>query len=197
MNNYENETIRKIECPKCHKSIKEFYYICPNCGTMLDDSDKKKHMACTKRKILIIGIVACAIVIIGLLWSICSHNIPEASTNNHYPISANPSSKDSTSTNKQDKKDSTTVPDDLQAALAIYAEKKVSNHLLSPSTAKFPLYSEYTYNKNGNVYTINGYVDAKNLYGTDLRKKWGVMVEYDGTYNKLICVVIDGETYFD
>ena len=199
MNNYENKTITSIECPKCHKPVLAFYYICPNCGTTLDglNSKKKGQTSRTKRKILIITIAACAIVTLGLLWLIGGYIIRESSTNSHYSVSTNSSNKDSSSSNKQDKEDSTSIPDDLQAALALYAEKKVSNHLLSPSTAKFPLYSKYTYNRKGNVYTINGYVDAKNLYGTELRKKWGVMVEYDGTYNRLICVVIDGETYFD
>lgn len=149
------------------------------------------------KKTLVGIVIAC--IAFGVIFGIVISNAPKQ-TKQKKPSSYSSSSSaygKSSSSESSKKKDSSGISDDLKSALALYAEDKVKAHLLSPSTAKFPLYSKYTYQKKDNVYTITGYVDAKNAYGTELRKSWGVMVEYDETHTMLVCVVIDGETYFD
>lgn len=188
------------ECPRCHQIVSEIYNICPNCYTSLESTNsKKKRLTQSQRrtikKIAIILPIVLTVVLLLLIGRRSSQN--KTTSMSSFSSASNSSKNYTTSSDKKESNSSTDISDDLQAGLAVYAEQKVRAHLLSPSTAKFPLYSKYTYRKEGNVYTISGYVDAKNYFGTELRKKWGVMVEYDGTYSMLICVVIDGETYFD
>jgi hypothetical protein len=54
------------------------------------------------------------------------------------------------------------------------AEKFVSNRLKAPSTAKFPWSCNAI--KNGNQWTVRGYVDAQNSFGAMLRSHYTVIV---------------------
>jgi cytoskeletal protein RodZ len=56
----------------------------------------------------------------------------------------------------------------------LHAEAFVKKYLKSPSTAKFPNYNEYSYDFNGNKWTVKGYVDAQNSYGATLRQEFTV-----------------------
>jgi len=88
--------------------------------------------------------------------------------------------------------------DDLKYALISYAMKKVKNHLLSPSTAKFSSYSECGIQEGtDNVYSIVGYVDATNAFNAVTRTTWSAMIQYDGTYSSVIMIQVGDDMYFD
>ena len=48
--------------------------------------------------------------------------------------------------------------------------------LKNPSTAKFPEFDDYEIIKNGDAYIINGYTDATNSYGAQIREKYTLEV---------------------
>ena len=63
------------------------------------------------------------------------------------------------------------------------AQQEVLDALKSPSTADFPsLFDEYnvSWNEDGNIYTIKGYVDAQNSFGTMVRATFLVKIERTG-----------------
>lgn len=51
----------------------------------------------------------------------------------------------------------------------VYSQEVVESNLKSPSTAKFPTFSENFVYVNNNEYTINCYVDSKNSFGNEIR----------------------------
>lgn len=74
--------------------------------------------------------------------------------------------------------------DSRNGYLESMTEDTVKNNLKSPSSAKFPPFSEATIKDNGdNDYTINSYVDAQNSFGASLRTNSIVEIKVDDTYD--------------
>lgn len=51
-------------------------------------------------------------------------------------------------------------------------QEKVKEVLKSPSTAKFPNYTEWRFSKNKNNIVVQGYVDAQNGFGAEMRSEF-------------------------
>lgn len=62
----------------------------------------------------------------------------------------------------------------------IMTQDFVEKRLKSPSSAEFPWSSDVDITRSGNSYTIDGYVDAQNTYGADIRENFVAKVRYDG-----------------
>lgn len=73
----------------------------------------------------------------------------------------------------------------------ILCEEKVKQVLKSPSTAKFPNYTEWGWKKEKNVFTIQGYVDAQNSFGAELRSQFQFIVDTDS--DTIQSFIFDGE----
>jgi DNA-directed RNA polymerase subunit RPC12/RpoP len=62
------------------------------------------------------------------------------------------------------------------------ARKFVTDHLKAPATATFPgvwQVDQYSATPDGDVWTVNSYVDAQNSFGANLRNKWTVVIRYN------------------
>lgn len=73
-----------------------------------------------------------------------------------------------------------------------YSQDIVKEKLKSPSTAKFPLYSEATVTTIGeDEYRVRAYVDAHNSFGGQIRSRYSVEITFNNnnktyTYKNLI-----------
>lgn len=55
---------------------------------------------------------------------------------------------------------------------------QVKSHLKSPSTAKFCSITSATITRDGNTWTVKGYVDAQNSYGATLRSDFRIKITF-------------------
>lgn len=79
---------------------------------------------------------------------------------------------------------------------AIMAESIIESCLVSPSSADFPWHTEYGYEKFGDIVAVQGYVDAKNALGVEIRNQWVVqftVLDMDTFSCQPIYINIDGE----
>lgn len=58
----------------------------------------------------------------------------------------------------------------------VIAQDEVKNRLKAPSTADFCSMSSATVKKNGNTWTVKGYVDAENSFGAKVRNDFTVVI---------------------
>lgn len=90
------------------------------------------------------------------------------------------------------------ISDDYKAGLFAFAKEMVSSHLKSPTTAKYPLYTQCSFQKGeDNVYMITGYVDSQNGFGATVREQWGCMIQEIGSKWKMVMVQIGDNYYYD
>jgi hypothetical protein len=141
-----------ITCPECQKKISESAETCPNCGFKLS-SEKVKNIKEQDKENFRNGAIGCVVILIVffLLYKTCGGN------NNEYE------------TPWQDKDESTMA--------YIMCQDWVKQRLVSPATADFPRYDQVTVTRNGQVYTIVGYVDSQNRFGALLRSNFYAEVE--------------------
>ncbi len=73
----------------------------------------------------------------------------------------------------------------------VIAEKAVKEKLKSPSTAQFCTTTEATIGRNGNIWTVKGWVDAQNGYGATVRANFVVTFTFASkdTYSVALCTV--------
>ena len=73
----------------------------------------------------------------------------------------------------------------------VIAEKAVKDKLKSPSTAQFCTTTEATIGRNGNTWTVKGWVDAQNSYGATVRANFVVTFTFASkdTYSVALCTV--------
>lgn len=71
------------------------------------------------------------------------------------------------------------------------AENLVKQVLKSPSTAKFPSFSEYKFGKSEGIVTVQGYVDSQNSFGATIRGEF--QVKFDG--ETAISLIFEGKEY--
>lgn len=73
----------------------------------------------------------------------------------------------------------------------VIAEKAVKEKLKLPSTAQFCTTTEATIGRNGNTWTVKGWVDAQNGYGATVRANFVVTFTFASkdTYSVALCTV--------
>ncbi|MBE6912864.1 MAG: hypothetical protein E7473_10100 [Ruminococcaceae bacterium] len=73
----------------------------------------------------------------------------------------------------------------------VIAEKEVKSKLKSPSTAEFSAYNETKITNDGDVWVVEGWVDAQNSFGATLRSEYTVRIVFDGDerYKVEYCIV--------
>ena len=70
-------------------------------------------------------------------------------------------------------------------------EESVKTVLKSPSTAKFPNITEWRFEQNKNIVTVQGYVDAQNSFGAELRSQFQIIIDTDT--NTIQSFIFDGQ----
>lgn len=70
-------------------------------------------------------------------------------------------------------------------------QEKVKETLKSPSTAKFPVYTEWGFKQEKNIFTVQGYVDAQNSFGAETRSKFQFIIDMDS--DNIQSFIFDGE----
>jgi hypothetical protein len=70
-------------------------------------------------------------------------------------------------------------------------QEKVKEILKSPSTAKFPVYTEWGFKQEKNIFTVQGYVDAQNSFGEETRSKFQFIIDMDS--DNIQSFIFDGE----
>lgn len=72
-----------------------------------------------------------------------------------------------------------------------FCEELIKTVLKSPSTAKFPKTTEWSFNKNGNSITVEGYVDSQNSFGAEIRSYFQFVI--DSESKSVQSFIFDGE----
>lgn len=106
-----------------------------------------------------------AVLIIGIIFSNMEKKAEkhkEEQNNKNYSYSNSSNSNSSKS--------------DDELAIKMYVKDVVKGKLKSPSTAKFPSYSEWSVSKSDNTYTVSSHVDAENGFGAEIRTYFSVDV---------------------
>ena len=89
------------------------------------------------------------------------------------------------------------VSDFDQLSLVIAAEDAIKKELVSPNSAKFPVYTQWDVEKIGDTYySVTSYVDAKNRLGVEIRQDVNVIIDYNGLSYSILFVTIDDDVYF-
>lgn len=70
-------------------------------------------------------------------------------------------------------------------------QEKVKEVLKSPSTAKFPNYTEWGFKQEKNIFTVQGYVDAQNSFGAEIRSNFQFII--DMSSDTIQSFIFDGE----
>lgn len=70
-------------------------------------------------------------------------------------------------------------------------QEKVKEILKSPSTAKFPVYTEWGFKQEKNIFTVQGYVDAQNSFGAETRSNFQFVIDMDS--DTIQSFIFDGE----
>ena len=70
-------------------------------------------------------------------------------------------------------------------------KEKVKEVLKSPNTAKFPNYTKWGFRKEKNVLTVQGYVDAENGLGSEIRSQFQFIIDMDN--NTIQSFIFDDE----
>jgi len=70
-------------------------------------------------------------------------------------------------------------------------QEKVKEILKSPSTAKFPIYTEWGFRQERNIFTVQGYVDSQNSFGAELRSVFQFVIDMDS--DTIQSFIFDGE----
>lgn len=70
-------------------------------------------------------------------------------------------------------------------------QEKVKEVLKSPSTAKFPNYTEWGWKQEMNLFTVQGYVDAQNGFGAEVRSTFQFIIDMDT--DTIQSFIFDGE----
>lgn len=84
-----------------------------------------------------------------------------------------------------------TFTSDEASDLMIKCEDKVKEVLKSPSTAKFPNILEWGFAKEKNIVTVQGYVDAQNSFGAEIRSNFQFIIDTDT--NTIQSFIFDGQ----
>ena len=82
--------------------------------------------------------------------------------------------------------------------LKTWAEENIKKILKSPSSAEFPggffsPFEDWSFSKNGTIYTVSSYVDAQNSFGAMIRSQFTITYEWKDGTGKVISLIFDGE----
>ncbi|MBO5033050.1 MAG: zinc ribbon domain-containing protein [Lachnospiraceae bacterium] len=75
--------------------------------------------------------------------------------------------------------------------LKIKCQSKVEEILKSPSTAKFPNILKWSFIKEKNIVTVQGYVDSQNSFGAEIRSNFQFVIDTDA--DVIQSFIFDGE----
>lgn len=84
-----------------------------------------------------------------------------------------------------------TVSKDEVSKYQSLCQEKVKEILKSPSTAKFPVYTEWGFKQEKNIFTVQGYVDAQNSFGAETRSKFQFIIDMNS--DNIQSFIFDGE----
>lgn len=70
-------------------------------------------------------------------------------------------------------------------------QEKVKEVLKSPSTAKFPNYTEWGFKQELNTFTVQGYVDAENGFGAEIRSQFQFIIDMNN--DTIQSFIFDGQ----
>lgn len=70
-------------------------------------------------------------------------------------------------------------------------QEKVKDILKSPSTAKFPNYTQWGFKQEKNIITVQGYVDAQNSFGAETRNNFQFIIKM--TDDTIQSFIFDGK----
>lgn len=84
-----------------------------------------------------------------------------------------------------------TVSKDEMNKYQYLCQEKVKEILKSPSTAKFPVYTEWGFKQEKNIFTVQGYVDAQNSFGAETRSNFQFVIDMDS--DTIQSFIFDGE----
>ncbi len=80
---------------------------------------------------------------------------------------------------------------DEASDLMIKCQDKIKEVLKSPSTAKFPNILEWGFKKEKNIVIVQGYVDAQNSFGAEIRSTFQFTIDTDT--NTIQSLIFDGQ----
>lgn len=72
-----------------------------------------------------------------------------------------------------------------------YCQEAIKEILKSPSTAKFPIYTEWGWKQEKDILYVQGYVDAQNSFGAELRSNFELKI--DMTTDTITSFIFDGQ----
>lgn len=70
-------------------------------------------------------------------------------------------------------------------------QEKIKEILKSPNTAKFPNYTKWGFKQEKNIFTIQGYVDAQNDLGAEIRSDFQFIIDIDS--DTILSLIFNGE----
>ena len=204
-----------IKCPECRGRVSNHADKCPHCGYNIsvdfeyNQGSKNKSNAFTQscpqvsqynyqsnqsnkqaaqfqkkqRKIALIitTIIVLMLTAFALNSFLANSHTKTTSTPIATTYSSSSSSYSSSSYSTLEKK----------TCAKLHAEAFVEKYLKSPSTAKFPNYTQYTYDLSGSTWTVSGYVDAENSFGATTRQYFIVSFTVSSDLNNATLVSID------
>ena len=170
MENNEYVSCKKCQCEITEKGAKRYNGYCRNCykGKEYISNDIKK-----RKNIEIIGYVFGILILMIIITSIFVIYM---------------------SNEKMEKIHLNGLTDEEKGYAIAVAKEEVRNNLKSPSSSDFPSSSdEYTITKDGDIYTVNSYVEADNSFGTKLKINYIVQFTMTGEETYVVNNVIVDE----
>lgn len=83
------------------------------------------------------------------------------------------------------------ITDEEASNLQIKCQEIVKETLKSPSMAKFPSILEWGFSKEKNIVTVQGYVDAQNSFGAEVRSTFQFIIDTDA--DSIQSFIFDGQ----
>lgn len=149
-----------VNCSECNTKISDLATNCPKCGAPVDlVKIKNKKNKTTTGCLIIIGVIMMISVVSAIFT-------PENSK-----------------TTESTKETEIIEDEDKSLEAYVFSQQVVEENLKSPSSAEYPTFSDISVKKEGNIYTINAYVDSQNSFGAMIRNKYKcVLIENDNLY---------------
>lgn len=159
------------------------------------DRDHKKQVG------IALAILAILIIAVAIgIDAVQKHKADQKNAESISEVTVSAFDAKETESNSQTKKSTSSsniVSDFDKLSLVIAAEDAIKKELVSPNSAKFPVYSQWDVEKIGDTYySVSSYVDAKNRLGVELRQDVNVLIDYNGLSYSILFVTIDDDVYF-
>lgn len=83
------------------------------------------------------------------------------------------------------------LTDEERSNLSLMCQETIKKILISPKSAKFPLYPKWAMAKSDGIILIQSYVDSKNAFGVEIRNEFYFKI--DSASMKILSLIFDGE----